>query len=245
MSRMTAPKTGARIRMYRQGQGDCFLIAFPRVDGDENDPVYVLIDCGYIGGSQFESVTIRDVIDHIVESTGGVIDYVIVSHEHTDHVNGFTVKDSDGAPLFDRISIKNLWLAWTEDDEPFANDLRKRYQDQLVALAMAERQMTELGFSGDGLDNVSALLELELGPENERGAFTRNLHEAVGPMFTTFCADSIDGINNKLAIKYLRNKSERPPSFLRPGQKAFEIEGTLGIRTYVLGPPRDETLLQH
>jgi hypothetical protein len=36
------------VRMYRQGHGDCFLLAFPKKNGDA---CYVLIDCGYKPGS--------------------------------------------------------------------------------------------------------------------------------------------------------------------------------------------------
>ena len=37
------PKKGLALRMYRQGLGDCFLLAFP---GKGSEPVHMLIDCG-------------------------------------------------------------------------------------------------------------------------------------------------------------------------------------------------------
>ena len=42
MAKITAPKSGVKIRMYRQGHGDCFLLAFA---GDKADgtPVIMLI----------------------------------------------------------------------------------------------------------------------------------------------------------------------------------------------------------
>jgi hypothetical protein len=34
-----------RVRLYGQGLGDCFLLAFPRPGQDKN-PCYLVIDCG-------------------------------------------------------------------------------------------------------------------------------------------------------------------------------------------------------
>ena len=45
MAKLVPPENaGVVVRMYRQGHGDCFLLAFPRDGGGE--PVRVLIDCG-------------------------------------------------------------------------------------------------------------------------------------------------------------------------------------------------------
>ena len=37
-----------KVRMYRQGLGDCFLVTLPRTNGQ---PYYLLIDCGVILGT--------------------------------------------------------------------------------------------------------------------------------------------------------------------------------------------------
>ena len=47
--RLIPPPNGVTIRMYRIGHGDCFLLALP---GEDNDPFYILIDCGRKPGSQ-------------------------------------------------------------------------------------------------------------------------------------------------------------------------------------------------
>jgi hypothetical protein len=39
---------GTRVRMYRQGLGDCFLITLPRKNAK---PYYIMIDCGVILGT--------------------------------------------------------------------------------------------------------------------------------------------------------------------------------------------------
>jgi hypothetical protein len=39
----------AKIRMYRQGLGDCFLVTLPRKEGK---PFFMLVDCGVVLGTE-------------------------------------------------------------------------------------------------------------------------------------------------------------------------------------------------
>ncbi len=241
MSRMKAPKSGVRVRMYRQGQGDCFLMAFPREGGTAGNPVYLLIDCGYMGGSQFDDIEMKDVVDHIAAATGGFIDHVAITHEHADHVNGFNKKHA-GQLLFDQITFGHLFLAWTEEDEPFANDLRERHNDQLISLALAEQKIDAMGLNGSEKTQLSQLLEIELGPLPDRLTFVQDIQQDGALGFSTQMA--LKGRTNKEAIKYLRDRAQSGPEFLRPGQDAFVLDGTEGARVFVLGPPRNEALLE-
>ena len=54
-----------RIRMYRQGLGDCFLLTF----SPEKNPIHMLIDCGTLGTNATE-VGMPEVIDNIAKETG-------------------------------------------------------------------------------------------------------------------------------------------------------------------------------
>src|SRR5262245_40526055 len=102
MPKLQPPPNGVVIRMYRIGHGDCFLFAYPRKGGGE--PVYVLIDCGFKKGSpQFVQTAPQDVIDNISEATGNVLDLVILTHEHEDHLSAIWKKNE---PYFDRFTIK-------------------------------------------------------------------------------------------------------------------------------------------
>src|SRR2546423_124686 len=50
--RMPPPKKGVKVRMYRTGLGDCFLMAFPRAGaGAGRDAFYLLVDCGVYKGT--------------------------------------------------------------------------------------------------------------------------------------------------------------------------------------------------
>ena len=199
-----------------------------------------------MGGSQFkdsdhETVELKHIINHIAEATGGFIDYVAITHEHADHVNGFNKKGSGDNLLFDQITFGHLWLAWTEDGgDDFANALRQRFGDQLVALALAEQRIANSNVDKSTREDVAHLLEMELGSEEERKAFAADLKSS-GQFGFASSENSfkIDGITNKKAIKYLRDNAQSGPEFLRPDQSAFPMAGTTGARVYVLGPPRD------
>ena len=139
MAKLKPPKNGVTVRMYRQGHGDCFLIALPRDGG--GDPVYVVIDCGYKPGSQqfIHNKPIGDTVAHLDGATGGHIDLMILTHEHQDHLNGIWKKND---PYFGDFKIDEAWLAWTEDpDDDLANELRKRHKDQLLGLLEARRKL--------------------------------------------------------------------------------------------------------
>ena len=72
-----------RIRMYRQGLGDCFLLRFPRAGGQ---PFHLVIDSGVIMGTADPDIRMTEVAEDIKRETGGKIDVLIVTHEHWDHV---------------------------------------------------------------------------------------------------------------------------------------------------------------
>ena len=74
----------AKVRMYRHGLGDCFLITLP---GKER-PYYIVIDCGVILGTQNAGDIMNRVVQSIIDTTGGRVDIVAGTHEHWDHLSG-------------------------------------------------------------------------------------------------------------------------------------------------------------
>src|SRR5687768_14070666 len=75
-----------KVRMYRQGLGDCFLITAPRKIGA---PFYAVIDCGVILGTANAGEIMKGVVEHIIQTTGGRVDLLVATHEHWDHISGF------------------------------------------------------------------------------------------------------------------------------------------------------------
>lgn len=251
MPKMTSPPTGVKVRMYRQGHGDCFLLAFAGRQGRSKKNVYVLIDCGLKPGSEVDNHRIEEIVDDIHEATGGVVDIVIVTHEHQDHVNGFTKKKS-GTPIFNKINFKKCWLAWTEDDtDDVANALRDRFRDTLLTLAFAQKKVSKYG-AQDLKNRLSDLLGTEIGAENHP------VGDEGTEIIQTFCAEkakaplasssvlassSIKGISNKKAMKYLRDQAENPVEFLRPNSEPKKLPNVRDLKVYALGPPRNKALL--
>lgn len=157
---LNPPPGGAIVRMYRIGHGDCFLIAF---EGREaGKPAYVLIDCGYKPGSPSKlasPTSVKDIGADIIKTTGGEVDVVVVTHEHQDHLNGFTTTNFPG------LKIGEVWFAWTEDPEDdIANKLRKKFKDRLLRLVDANNRICGLGMAGLTY-SIDDFLEMELGED--------------------------------------------------------------------------------
>lgn len=235
MPRLEAPEKGVKVRMYRPGHGDCFLLTFPRQGG--GDPVYVLIDCGFKPGSQnfIHHKGIGEIVDHIGESTGYHLDLAIITHEHQDHVNGIW-KQTD--PYFKDFTIDEAWFAWTEDPaDEMANRLRKKHRDQLLGLVEARRQLALAAGAGDpAVRRLDALLSLEFGGDTD--AFDRDAMRAA--------AGDPAKSANKQGMKLVKDKASqnRGVRYLQPGDMTELVSGATGIRAFVFGPPRDENLLQ-
>jgi len=235
MPRLIPPDNGATVRMYRQGHGDCFLLAFPREGGGE--PCYVLIDCGYKPGSQAfldHGKSIGDVVEHLHDACGGRLDLAILTHEHQDHLNGIW-KSSD--PYFEDFEIEEAWVAWTEDpDDELANELRRRHKDQLLGLVAARQELALAVGAGDpSVSRLDSLLGLELGGGGEALNWAEMLAAAQDPEKSV----------NKQAMKLVKDKAaaRRGCRYLSPGGAPLPLVGSAGVRAFILGPPADVDLI--
>ena len=97
-----------KVRMYRQGLGDCFLVTLPR---EGAAPFYLMIDCGVILGTTDAAAKMQNVVKDIIKTTNGHIDLLIATHEHWDHLSGFV----QARELFDQLQIDQVWLGWPEN----------------------------------------------------------------------------------------------------------------------------------
>jgi hypothetical protein len=226
---MAPPPSGVKVRMYRQGHGDCFLLAFRQDDGQ---PFYMLIDCGMKKGSRLK-VDITQVAEHIRDTTGHHLHLAAITHEHEDHVSGFLSEKE----VFEKLTIDKLWLAWTEDgDNALANSLRKKYKDTLLGLVASSERFDGLG-ARDGADSrakkvVDTLLSFELSDEDRALAATNPA--------------KIKGRTNKEGILIVKERADKNggTEYLRPHTKPLTLPGVSGIRIFVLGPPENEASLK-
>jgi hypothetical protein len=216
-----------RVRMYRHGLGDCFLITLPKVDGT---PFYIMIDCGIIVGSPNPSI-MEDVVKSIIADTDGFVDILVVTHEHYDHVSGFAIaqdlfveKQTSG-----KLAIGQVWFAWTEDPaDTFANRLRrerKKRKEKLAALvANIGMQPGSFGLKGvvDPIDHVLGFFGMEKGKPKAEGK------AKVG--------------GTGAAMEFVANLA--PVRYCRPTDKPITLPDVNDVRIYVLGPPADEKMLK-
>jgi hypothetical protein len=175
-----------------------------------------------------------DVVEHIFESTGGYIDLVILTHEHQDHLNGIWKKND---PYFEPFTIGEAWIAWTEDPEnDVANELRRRHKDQLLSLLEARRQLAlAVGDADESVVRLDALLGLELGDDAVALNFGQMAAAAADPEKSV----------NKQALKLVKDKASANRGFfyMYPGGEPVDLEGSAGIRAYILGPPESAELI--
>jgi len=172
----TAADYRAKVRMYRQGLGDCFLISLPRTDRSDR-PFYVMIDCGVVLGTPDPKPIMTQVIEDIVHETGGAIDLLVATHEHWDHLSGFVqAKES-----FDKLKVGEVWLAWTEDP---ADELTRKLKEE-KGLALASLRM--------------GLSRLQLGGDTEGAAELNGILEFFGAAKGATTGDALDNVRAKTA----------------------------------------------
>ena len=196
-----------RVRMYCQGLGDCFLLTFR-----EKGAVlgHALIDSGVLNP---DFSKLRQAVEDIARETGGKIDLLVVTHEHWDHVSGF----SQARDLFDKLEISDVWMAWTEDPgDQEAAALHRRYDKLKNALDLvvstpghpyAEQMQALLGFAGW---------------DTARFAFSNSTRDAMD-----------------YVLSRMRN-SEKKGKFCQPGQSLVPFGPAFEF--HVLGPPHGKLL---
>lgn len=189
----------AKVRMYRQGLGDCFLVALPRKG---NRPYYVMIDCGVILGTADPGAIMTRVIENIIDVTGGEIDLLIGTHEHWDHLSGFV----QAREAFDRLKVGEVWLGWTEDSEDELT--RKLKQQKGQALAALRMGLSHLQLAGD----TDAATELN------------GILEFFGAARGSTTGDALNNVKGKTAkLRYCRPSD--PPFELAEAAARFYVLG--------------------
>src|SRR5579864_527011 len=107
-----------RVRMYRTGFGDCFLVTF----GNGAAERHILIDFGaHMHG---EIGTMDKIMENLETTTNSRLEALIATHAHRDHISGFG-KFADRFSLF---RISEVWLPWTDDPhDKDAASLKKKH----------------------------------------------------------------------------------------------------------------------
>jgi beta-lactamase superfamily II metal-dependent hydrolase len=170
-------KDTIRIRMYRVGFGDCFLVSLPVGDGH----VHVLVDCGV--HAKGDIGTIRDAVTDALAEAQNKFAIVIATHAHQDHISGFAKCDAQFRAME---SVGEVWLPWTENPK---DQTATRLKSKTLALvdqlalhfaatgAAPKAQFAVMNISG----NEKALQLLKSGIKNGQVSYLESGGELKNP----------------------------------------------------------------
>lgn len=113
---------GLRVRMYRVGFGDFFLLSVPV--GEERVE-HILIDCG-VHAKDLGSI--RDAVKQMADECGSRLALIIMTHRHADHISGF----ASCSDIFSEFTVDRVWMPWFEDPK---NVAAMAFQASLTAMA--------------------------------------------------------------------------------------------------------------
>ena len=220
-----------RVRRYRHGLGDCFVVSLIQ---PPRDPFHIMIDCGVILGTPGAKDRLAAVIDDIVKLTGGKVDVLVVTHEHYDHVSGFVLCGEKfaaaGKKEAGKLSVGKVWFAWTEKPgDELAGQLRDQRQKRKEALSGLVNRLHGMGAAAqDGASDIVQALRF-FGVD------------ATGADSGGADGGAAAGGATQQAMAFAKLLSP-DVTFWEPGQ-SWNSDSALGIKVYMLGPPRDTAAL--
>jgi beta-lactamase superfamily II metal-dependent hydrolase len=204
-----------RVRMYRIGFGDFFLMTVPSSDG----PQHVLIDCGVTTGTtgKGDIHTIKAAVAHMADETNGRLALLIATHRHMDHIIGFSRCEE----IFKTFKVDAIWMPIWETE--YAPEVVK-FQADLTSLALGLQQNLALAASGDPrVTTIKGILENATG-----------VSPLAGP----------GGGTNAKSLALLKTQLGVKPLYLSRGDKPALPSGLVkaGVEAAILGPPPVDAL---
>jgi beta-lactamase superfamily II metal-dependent hydrolase len=154
-----APQAGAvangkvRIRMYRIGFGDFFLMTVPG-----KSPAHILIDCGVHAAN---INTIGDCVQDMAQVTGQNLALVILTHYHADHMSGFATCYDD----FTEFNVGAVWITNRLDPD---NADASKFMMQLTNVAQQLKMQLGAREDDEGIEAHNKV-ENALGVATEDG----------------------------------------------------------------------------
>lgn len=223
-AKKSSQTTGLRVRMYRVGFGDFFLLTIPG-----KTPQHILIDCGVTPGTTHKGDigTIKDAVADMAKETGNRLALVIMTHRHMDHIIGF----SRSADVFKNIKVDAVWMPYWESEY---DEHAKKFQAELTALALDVQQNLALYAGSDAeVDEMLGMLQNATGVEHT--AFAAAAAESGGGKGT-------GGGSNAASLAMLKKGFGVEPQYYAKGQKAKlpKALADAGLTAEILGPPPDE-----
>lgn len=210
-------KFSVRVRMYRQGLGDCFLLTFQRKSKPDFN---LLIDCGLYQTAKDKAKIMTDVANDIKKTSNDKLDVVALTHDHYDHMSGFTLAKD----VFDTIDFEQVWVGWTEDkNHPKYKTIKEHFAIQAEGLRAALK--------------LEQMQSEKMKPLRKTiNALVNDFFEVGKPMLGAVKEDST-------TWKYVLKEKNAEVQACSPG-KMMTFEGLEDeVRVYVLGPPEDMEMI--
>ena len=158
------------LHLFCHGLGDCHLIGIPK-SGAGGGTFWMLIDCGIHNAAANGGNRIRDVVTDVMAITGGHIDVIVGTHEHWDHLSGFT----QAADLFAGKEVGEVWFSWAENPaDPLSRQLDKFKGDALAALADSALRLAGDPAQSPLTEGIDSMLGFVFGAAGEATRGARN-----------------------------------------------------------------------
>jgi beta-lactamase superfamily II metal-dependent hydrolase len=205
-SKNSAAKGELRVRMYRIGFGDFFLITVPTKSG----PAHILIDCGVHGG---DIRSMGACVDDLVAVTDKKLALVVATHYHSDHLSGF-------ASNFDKFAEFEVGMVWLSNRLDPDNKEAAKFKAQIRSLA--SQLQLQLGARNDegaiqARFKVDDALGIQLGAGDTEGSNEKALR-----LLTK-------GFKNKPPIRYYQGGDEPELPAVLKGAITAELLGPAPI----------------
>jgi glyoxylase-like metal-dependent hydrolase (beta-lactamase superfamily II) len=219
----SAGSPDVRVRMYRVGFGDFFLLTL----NPDDDPQHILIDCGVTPGKtkKGDIGTIKAAARQMAKDTGGKLALIIVTHRHQDHIIGFS-RCADTFAAFEN-KVGAIWMsAWEAEYDQNAT----AFQAELTALAADMQMHFALGAGED--PEAAELQAMLLNATGEDAGGAEPEKEGKG------------GGTNKKSLEMLKTGFGVTPDYYKHGDKP-KLPKALeqaGLEAEILGPPPIDAL---
>jgi len=211
-------EVGIRVRMYRVGFGDFFLLTFL----NDGKPVHVVVDCGvFKGTSQTGDIhSIEAAVADMADATDKHLALIVMTHRHADHIAGF----ARGEKIFKAMKVDAVWMPIWES-EYSAKALA--FQAELTKAAQDLQQH----FSALGANSTDA--------ENSARKYMENATGETGNAAGALGAAAAAGGSNAKALELLKRGLGVTPQYCQAGDKAKlpKALADAGLSCQVLGPP--------
>lgn len=234
-SRARLALTSLSVRMYQVGFGDCFLLTFNYVGGEDR---HVLIDFGSTklptktapeDGLLSIAKAIRDVCK-TDKYPDGKLTAVVATHRHKDHISGFATNKARSASgdLIAAMMPDLVIQPWTEDPNAEIDALTATGaadRDPKRAFIRSLRQMNEFA--------EAVVKEVDRRSKERKG---QNLRR--DPRLTKLGFLGETNLANPLAVKNLMEMGQRTKAeYLSYGDATILEKLLPGVKVHVLGPP--------